>query len=193
MMLVCARAMAPRVRTARGGAVPARLTIASGRDSEHLDLRSAPCRVSVIGLWDTVALGASQRTTEASAGQVNAVRAYADRARRLVSERVLGRRRLIVMTVTGATARGARLHDAVHVQSRGDQLAGRIDHVTVAGFATSRLRVGRRWRQAMAAAAGLFARSRLGPDGAALLAVAPAAAAGPSLGVVARRAPTGSR
>ena len=90
------------------------------------------------------------------------------------------------MTVTGAAARHTRLHDAVDVQARSDEVASGVDHVAMTGFATAGLWVGRRGRQAVASPAGLVTRSRLGPHRVASFAVTRAARTGPPHHVVAR-------
>ena len=121
---------------------------ATGSNPQECDLCADTLRMpyGVRRVGDTVTLGAAERATEGAAREMNAVRADADRARRAVAKRVERRRGVVALAVAGAAIRYAGLHDAVDVQGRGDELASRVDHLTVTGFATPRLGMGRRRR-----------------------------------------------
>ena len=132
-----ARTMTPSVSAGRKRAVPARLVVTPGGDpcEGHRSASTLWVSYRVVGVGDTVALGAGKRATESAAREVDAVRADADRAGRAVAERVQRRRRIVALAVTRATIRRTGLHDAVDVQGRRNELASRVDHVTVTGFA----------------------------------------------------------
>jgi len=186
-----ARTMTPSVCAAQKRAVPARLVPATGSNPQECDLGAETLRMpyGVGGVGDVVALGAGERTTERAAGQMDAVRADAGRARRAVAERVWRWRRVVALAVTGAAIRRAGLHDAVDVQGRRDELASGVDHVAMTRFAAPRLGMGRRGGEAVASPAGGFRRARLGPHGIGVFAVTRAVRTRPSLRVVAGVSP----
>ncbi len=93
------------------------------------------------GIRDDVTLCALQWSAEIAAGKVRLVSTDAERAGRLIAECIARGRRVITATVACAAFAGRCLNDAIHVQSRSDEVSLCVDDFPVAAVAARGLRV----------------------------------------------------